>query len=472
MSSTFSGISTALSSLIAQRQGLDVSAQNLANANTVGYTRQRATFSSIGGSQVPAMFSTSSLAGNGVQVSGVDRLADAFIDARLRTATADASYLTARTSAYSTLETSLGEPATTALSGQLNSFWAAWQDAANYPDASANRTVVLTAAQDVVDKINTLADGIATQWSDTMSSASAQVDQVNSTAASIADLNHRILALTASGSSANELEDQRDQLVTSLSGLVGASTNTRADGQVDVMVGGNALVSGSSVSTLELGGATTFDQVASGTAVTLSWSDHPGVPVALTGGTVAGQLTVLAPADANGTGGILAEAGAQLDAVAQALATSVNALHTTAQTTAGVAGGAVFTFGTGTPSQGLTLAITDEDDIALADPALGTNDGSIGAAIANLATSDTGADAVWSDAVVTIGSKTSAATSRSTVAEASRSTIEAEQVSNASVDTDEETINMLAYQRGYQAAARVMTTIDEVLDTLINRMAV
>ncbi|MBU4214481.1 MAG: flagellar basal body protein, partial [Actinobacteria bacterium] len=85
MSSTFSGISTALSSLIAQRQGLDISGQNLANANTVGYTRQRATLQSVGGTQIPAMFATSSLAGNGVLVTGVDRLADAFIDARLRT---------------------------------------------------------------------------------------------------------------------------------------------------------------------------------------------------------------------------------------------------------------------------------------------------------------------------------------------------------------------------------------------------
>ncbi|WP_159810141.1 flagellar hook-associated protein FlgK [Cellulomonas citrea] len=472
MTSSFAGISTALSSLIAQRQGLDVAGQNLANANTVGYTRQRAVLSAVGGAQVPAMFATSSAVGNGVQVTGVDRLADAFVDARLRTATSDASYLAARTTSYSALETSLGEPAKTALSGQLADFWASWQDSANYPDSTANRQVVLTKAQAVVDKITTLANGVAGQWSDTYSSASALIDQVNSTASSIADLNHRILALTSSGSTANELQDQRDQLVTTLSGLVGASTNTRADGQIDVMVGGNALVSGAEASPLELGGARTYSQVAAGTPVTLSWANHPGVSVQLTGGTVAGQLTALAPPDATGTGGILAEAGVRLDAVAQALATSVNTLHATGQTRAGTPGGAVFTFGTGTPAQGLTLAITDPAALALADPTLGALDGSIGKKIAGLASSSTGADHVWSDAVVDIGSKTAAATSRSKVAEATRSTIASEQTAGASVDSDEETINMLAYQRAYQAAARVMTTIDSVLDTLINRMAV
>jgi len=470
--STFSGISTALSSLIAQRQGLDVSAQNLANANTVGYTRQRATLTPISGASVPAMFATTDGVGTGVQVGSIDRLADAFIDARLRTATGDSSYLAARADAYGTVEGSLGEPGTGALSTQLTAFWSSWQQASNYPDASANRSVLLTKAQAVVDQLHTLSSDVSTQWSDTRSSTASLVDQVNATATSVADLNHRILGLSTSGAPTGELADQRDQLITTLSGLVGATTSTRSDGQLDVMVGGNALVSGGKAHALNLTGATTYGQAATGTSVALQWTEHPTVPVNLSGGKVPGQISVLAPPQPDGSGGILTEAGARMDQVAAALATAVNGLHTTATTNAGVAGGAFFTFGGAPSAATLQLAITDPADVALADSTKGTNDGSIGLQISKLGKAAGSPDQLWSETVVDIGSKTAAATSRGTVAESARSTIEAQQTSGAAVDSDEETVNMLAFQRAYQAAARVMTTIDSVLDTLINRMAV
>jgi len=93
----------------------------------------------------------------------------------------------------------------------------------------------------------------------------------------------------------------------------------------------------------------------------------------------------------------------------------------------------------------------------------------VGATSAKLASSTTGPDAVWSAAVVAIGGRTASAVSRATVAESSRSTAEANQLSQSSVDSDEETVSMLAFQHAYEGAARVLTAIDEMLDTLINR---
>ena len=86
--STFSGLGTALSSLIAQRQALEVSGQNIANANTVGYTRQRASLSSLPAASVSSMFSTNNGPGQGTRVTGIDRLGDLFIEARVRSQTA------------------------------------------------------------------------------------------------------------------------------------------------------------------------------------------------------------------------------------------------------------------------------------------------------------------------------------------------------------------------------------------------
>lgn len=466
--STFSGISTALSSLITQRQAINVAAQNLANVNTPGYTRQRANMVAVAGTDSPAFFSKTDGVGNGVRINSIDRLADAFVDARLRSASGSAGYLTSRAEAYIMLENSFGEGAGAkdALSAQLGQMWNAWQEAANNPAEPSNRSVLLTQSQQVVDKLHALSQSISTQWKNTHSAVSNMVTQVNSTAASIADLNTKILGLQANGQPAGELQDLRDQLVTQLSNSVGATTSTRPDGQIDVMVGGNALVSGNRVSQLSLSGASTYAEAAAGTPITLQWSDRPGVPVGLTGGAVAGHLSTLAPAAGGGT---LASAGARLDEVAMKMMSDINALHQTAVTVGGAAGGAFFT---GTSAADISLAISDPADVAVADPAIGGYDGTIGLAISKLATKSDGADALWGSLVVDTGSKTAAAISSATVAEAARASIEAEQVAGASVDADEETVNLMTFQRAYQAAARVMTTIDEILDTLINRMAV
>lgn len=473
--STFSGLGTALSSLIAQRQALDVAGQNVANANTVGYTRQRATFSSVSGVQVPSLFSTNNGAGQGTRISSVDRLADVFLDAKLRVATSSSSYLTARAEAYSALESSLGEPSETGLSTQLSDMWAAWQEVGNYPDKSSSRAVLLESSRAVAQRIGTLYSDVRTQWVQARQTTVALVDQVNGAAASIADLNGRIAAITASGATAHELADERDLLVNQLSSLVGAVADVRPDGSLDVMVGGNALVRGTRVSTLSIAGATAFDQVTATPAQSVSvvWSERPTQAVALTGGRVAGQLSVLAPSDGTGAGGPLAETAARLDAVATSIANQVNALHSTAVRADGTPGGDFFTFTAGLPAAlGLSVALDDPTHIAVAAAGAGALDGSIADVIGSLGTSATGPDSEWSTVVVDLGVRAAGAGSRAKVAEAARSTAVQQQLAQASVDTDEESVNMLAFQRAYEGAARVLTAIDEMLDTLINRTGV
>lgn len=477
--STFSGLSTALSSLIAQRQSLDVAGQNIANANTVGYTRQRATLAALPSATVPSMFATSDGTGQGTRVSGIDRLADVFLDARLRTQTSGASYLSTRAEAYAALETSVGEPATTGLASQLSTFWGAWEDVANTPDKSSAKAVLLQDAQAVANRIGTLYTAARTQWTQARSTTVALVDQVNTAAAGVADLNGRIREISNSGGTAHELADQRDQLVTSLSSLVGAAVSVRADGQVDVLVGGNALVSGNRANALAVQGATSFAQATGdttavppvdGQTVSVVWAAHPSRSAGLDGGRVAGLLSVLAPTDATGTGGILTEAAARYDALATTIASQVNALHSGAVTTGGAVGGDFFTFAAGRPAAlGLTVAVTDPAAVAVAAPGGGALDGSVGDAIAQLAKAGDGPDATWSATVVDLGVRTSSAASRAKVAESARATAAAQQLAQASVDTDEETVNMLASQRAYEGAARVLTAIDEMLDTLINR---
>ncbi|MFP3715026.1 flagellar hook-associated protein FlgK [Puerhibacterium sp. TATVAM-FAB25] len=471
--STFSGLSTALSSLIAQRQALEVAGQNVANANTVGYTRQRAELGAVAGAGTPAIFSTPAVASGGVQVNNVARLGDAFLDARLRTTTSSAASLQEIADAAAELEKTLGEPSATGLSAQLDTLWSAWNDLAATPDKDAARAVVLEATTAVVERIATLRSEAATQWGGSRDKLTALVDQVNASAASVADLNEQIRTITASGGTANELMDARDALVTQLSGLVGATVQTRADGQVDVLVGGTPLVSGATARSLTVAGSSRFDDATAAggaQAVHVEWAHRPGVAAGVDGGRVAGLLTVLAPAE---SGGLYARAAASYDQLATDLAAQVNAIHTTGRTPDGAAGGPLFTFEAGMPpALGLRVAVTDPADLATAGAAEGPLGGSVAAQIAALADADDSPSAAWSTIVVDLGVRTASAGARADVAEAARASAESRRIAQTSVDTDEETVNMLAFQRAYEGAARVLTAVDEMLDTLINRTGV
>ena len=470
--SSFSGLSTALSSLIAQRQALEVAGQNIANANTKGYTRQRVDMQSVQALAAPSMFSAPLGAGNGVKVTGITRVADIYLDARLRASTATASYTAGRADALARLQTTVTEPADTGFAATLQAFWASWQDVGNNPDDPAARKVLVGAADNAVKQV---ADGyraVETQWLQSRTEADTLTTEVNTTAQSVAHLNTQIRAILVSGGSANELMDERDRLVTSLSGLVGAQARHREDGTVDVMVGGNALVRGVTAHAVEVRGARLMGAAIATPggpdSVRLAWAGT-GTPLTLDGGRLSATIETLAP---EADGGHLAHAAARWDGIATALATAVNTVHATAARRDGTPGGAFFAVAPGQPAAlGLRVAVT-ADQVAAATPGAGPNDGSMADAVAQLADADGGPDALWRDFVVDLGVRTRSAERRASVTEAARSTAENLQLASASVDLDEETVTMLAYQRAYEGAARVMTAIDEMLDVLINRTGV
>ena len=208
-----------------------------------------------------------------------------------------------------------------------------------------------------------------------------------------------------------------------------------------------------------------------GTAVTVVWADRPTHPAGLEGGRVAGLLSVLAPRD---QGGLLTGAAASYDQIATAVATQVNDLHSAAVTPTGTAGGDFFTFTAGQPAAlGLTVRLTHGSQIAAGGSVQdGPYDGTVAARIAALGANADGPDSQWRAVVADIGVRTASAVSRATVAGHAKTSAEQQQLANAGVDIDEETVNMLAFQRAYEGAARVLTAIDEMLDTLINRTGV
>jgi flagellar hook-associated protein 1 FlgK len=465
--STFSGLTTAASGLAAARRGMDVVGQNIANQKTEGYSRQRVLTSAVAAVAQSGRFSVGAVPGHGVSIDGVARLGDALLDARVRDTLGASGFWSARAVTATAIEASLAEPTENGLATRLSKFWSGWQDLANTPDSGAAAASVLESAKELASHIAGGYRTVATQWSEARAGAERTVSQVNAAADQIAVLNGEIRDALASGRSANELMDQRDLLAQGVARMSGAASTVESDGTMTVRLGGNALVSGSDARHLVLTGPAAID---AGQRFSLAWDTAPDLPVSIDGGELGGALSVLAPAS---EGGMLAGLAATYDAVATALADALNAQHRAGVTASGQPGGDFFTLpATGSAALGLRVAVTSASDLALAAPGAGAKDATNADLISQIGRRADSPDALWSDHVTRFGVATAADVQRAKVSDSAAVAAAGAQQSVAAVDGDEETINLLAYQTAYQAAARVMTAVDEALDVLINRTGV
>ncbi|MDM7991675.1 flagellar hook-associated protein FlgK [Arthrobacter sp. zg-Y877] len=462
--STFSGLNTAYTGLTAARKGLDVVGQNVANANVAGYTRQRLNTSAAPSLAPAGRFAANTGVGQGVSVDSIARLGSMQLDTRVRSTAAVAGYSAVRANALIELEDGFNEPSKTGLSAALQNFSAAWQGVSHKPGDNSAAAALLSEASGVATQIAAGYNAVRDQWNSTRSGLNDMVAELNASAVQLADLNGAIRSTLASGASANELVDQRNALATTIAALSGATVRESSDGMVDVLIDGNALVTGDNVRSLRVTGGTSMDDASE---PTVGWSDRAG-SAGITKGEIAGAVSLLAAAD---KGGVFAKAAASYNEVATALASSVNDLHSKGATTAGTTG--LDFFAVGNPAATTLRAIpTDASGIAAGRPGAGTLDGSLADEISQLGSKAGSADKVWSAFVTATGSLSRSELQQATLADVASSSAVDLQLSNASVDLDEENVNLLMYQHAYQGASRVMSAIDEMLDTLINRTGI
>jgi flagellar hook-associated protein 1 FlgK len=469
--STFGALNTAYRGLTAAQQGMNVAGQNIANAATEGYTRQRVQQSSLAAPAQGLFGSGRPEAGHGVSVDGIARLGSSFLDAGVRSAGAQAGYASARSSALQGIEGILQEPGENGISTALQGFWSAWQGAANQPGNGAPAGLLLTAANELATKISSAHGSLESQWSSVRGQAQGAVDEVNAAAGQVASFNATIRSTIAAGGSANELIDARAKLTDSIARLAGGSVREQPDGTIDVFVGGNALVTGSSVRVLELSGSQAGDRL--GSAVKLQWTDLAGA-VGLDGGEIAGALSVLAPTS-NGSGGAIAEAAESYTSLARTLASQVNTVHQQGQLPDDAAGNPGTTghdffavSAVGAPF-GITVVPQDASGIALRRQGAGALDTGIADQISQLGTVPGSPDRVWAGIVTHIAVQSRGAQQHESLSSAAEVSAQTSRASQASVSLDEENVSLLTNQHAYQAAARVMTAVDEALDVLINR---
>lgn len=445
MTGTFSSLSTALSALQYNRVAMDVHSSNVANVGTDGYARRRVVGESVGAPSVPALWSRFEGAGTGVRVGSVDRMVDPLLDARARTEHATQSMLDGRADALQRLESGLGEPGDDGVAAALSAYWQGWHDVANSPGDAAARSQLLARANALTTAIGSQARLVGTEWSDQRARLDAAATEVNTVAADLATLNETIRVAKASGTETGTLEDRRDQLTMRLSELTGATATTSPDGTVQVRLGGVALVSGQTAQTLAVSGAGAL-----GDPVVLTVG---GTTVTASGGSVGATVSLMDRT--------LPDYLGRLDAFAGSLADSVNAQHAQGFDRGGAPGTAFFS---GTTAATLRVAISDPDAVA-ASTVAGTLDSTNADAIAGLS----GGDQAYRRLITDFGAEVASARRVSDNQRVLTGQVDGAREALSGIDIDEEMVAMLAHQRAYEAAARVMTTVDSVLDTLINR---
>ena len=447
MVSTFGGLSTALSALRYQQVALDVANNNVANVNTAGYVRRRAESGAVAAPNQPSMWSRYDGHGDGVSVQSVTRMADPLLDARSRRENGSLSYLATQQTILNRVETGINEPGENGLSAALLGLSSAFQNLVSDPGGQAAREVVMEKAGAVAAAFKSQSDNVTAEIADQQGHAATAVQQVNGAAAELAQLNKTIRVAQVNKTDVGTLEDQRDQLALTLAKLVGGEVKVQPDGQYNVTVNSVALVTGDSAAQL----------TAAGDPLALSIGGT-GVPSGVKGelGGVIDALNTTLPAYKK-----------SLDDIATKFVAQMNTQHQAGKDSAGATGGDLFTIvDPANPAASLALAFTDASKLAASGG--GALDGSNADALSRATT--IGSD--YTALVTSFGGTVASVNRQTSTQQALTSQVDDEREQMAGVNLDEETVNMVAAQHAYEAASKMMTVLDSILDTLINRTGV
>jgi flagellar hook-associated protein 1 FlgK len=465
--SEFGSINTALSGLIAARAALETTGQNVSNANTPGYVRESVVQSAVGGPVIPAMYASTNGIGQGVSMDGVSRAADSYLDQRSLGANSVNANLTQTQTIMQQVETGFNEPGTSGLSSQLSTFWSSWDTMSHSPADAGTRAAVVGAASNLAATFNQVASNITSVRANASANALSSVAQINTDAAQIASLNHEIVSATGAGISPSGLLDQRDQLVQSLGALVGATTRAGQNGSVDVYVGTNALVRGSTSGSISAAVNTAGN-------VALTWDIDKSAVAA--GGTIGAQVVAV-----NSTLPNLLSGPNGLDSIAASVAAAANGAQaggvywtentsTTPSTWASAAGPAMFADTSGGPVTAAGMIISPGISAAtLAASAPPPTGGPTDGSNAQL-TAENGAtvNAQYRGYIGNLGSQVAQINNQVTVQGQVAQQVNTARSSSEGVNLDEEMTHMVQFQQAYTASAKFLNVVDQTLQTLMS----
>lgn len=442
-------------SLMINQLKLDTIGQNIANINTEGYSRQRVVVEA----DDPIDYGGISL-GSGVKLTALERVRDLSLDEQFRKENTSLGNYEKTSQRLQELEADFLEPSDNGLSARLNAFWDAWEDVANSSSGSegvimrkalAEKTVLLTDEfhrlnEVVVDKKNQIATDI-----------SQDVERVNAIASELAELNRKLQLNVYSNTPSNDLEDKFDSLYDELSKYGDTRLIIRQDGMRTIYFGSEELVKHTSVRQLELN--------SEGTQVVFSGTQNA------VNGLKNGEISSLMTLKNNN----LEDYQDKLDNLAQTLAKTVNQKHRS-----GYGLGDSLTTGndffaddvTGASDIRIFQPLYDDPNLIAASLTGEEGDNRNALSIARLRDesvleNNTGFSSYYASLLHSLGSATDNATSKYNVYEATTNQIDTFRENIKGVSLDEETAEMMKYQKHYQAAAKLMAMAEEIMDAVI-----
>ena len=238
--SSFRTLNIGMTALFTQKTALDIVGQNIANAATPGYARQRVNMQA----NRPQVY-TYGAVGTGVDVKKIEHLTDEFLESQVRTAMSDMATLDVLQSGYANLEAYFNELTTCDISSSFDTFWSAMQDWNNNVEDLSTRNNVISQAQSLCDTFQSTRDKIYEYRYQTNNAVIDSVNRANTITKEIANLNKNIMRIECAGATgviANDLRDQRTELAKELSGLMDVSINEEPNGALVIAQKGRMLV--------------------------------------------------------------------------------------------------------------------------------------------------------------------------------------------------------------------------------------
>ncbi|MDZ7277345.1 flagellar hook-associated protein FlgK [Pantoea eucrina] len=450
-------INIGYSGVNAARIGMNVTALNIANAATKGFSRQRIQQNAIGPMGGERLFS-----GSGVEVSGIERIADRFRIGQVWRATTQNDYFSSGQRYLGALETLLGAENSSVGEG-LDAFFAALSGAAEKPDNDAMRQTVLSEAQALATRINHIQDFLQQQRSESEQQQRDLTASVNHTSEAIAHYNARIKETLAVGGDVSILRDQRDELVREISGYLDIRVQESETGDYTLTLpDGQPLVSGSDV------GALSMQRDASGALfLQLSFAGSAYTVDSATGG----QLGAMHDYQVN----TLDSSDARLAGIAEAMAKAFNDQLAKGFDLQGNAGKPLFDFDINNPTGMLQVnALTAEELAFSGDPnSAGNNENLLAlVAIKQQTFSIAGQPPATLDAasgalINAVGMQSRQNQTELNAAQAWLQNAVTERDNLSAVDYDEEYVNLTQYTQAYQANMKVIATGDQIFNELL-----
>lgn len=486
----FEVLGIASQAIAAQQLALDVTGNNMANATTPGYHAESVNLTE--NAPVPDAAMPTTLIGNGVTATAVTRASNTFLSSSVRNQTSANSYATALSQGLNQVQNIFQEPQKGGLAEMMNQFNQSWLTLSENPESLSARESVIQDGKTLASTLNGMASTLSTEETSVNHNIVSQVQEVNQLAGQIAHLNRQIATVSTSGQQPNTLLDQRGALLTKLSKLVHISYTNGPAGSVDVYVGSHPLVAGEKtyqINTANPGTSTTsLPTTFDGTAVTVpTWADN-NAPVQIKSGSLGANIALLYQLPIHGSqpgtmaAGYLTSYGQKLNSLAQALASTVNSAQSSGYDLNNNPGPPLFTGGTSSTATQITAGNIQvaqgfsASQLAAASSSGAPGDGSNAAALYNalsnktmtIGSSQATLSGYYQSLVGQVGLNGQNASNLSTDSQNTLTSLQNDLSSATGVDLNQQSVNMIQEQQSYVAAAKLITTQQTMIQSLLS----